>query len=204
MNPCPKCGVVPWSYLFATIIIEPTGKDEVVACGSCGTLVGRIPTPRGVTGAMSYARWAWETCTGGMGTGLVPTGATMEDSWIIQMAAKEDGALIAAGHMGIEGTTEIDGGRSSAVEDVLGTHRRSSMNLAQHKKVIEIVTANLLKIDAACGTSEAAKYTGERLITPNLGLVIPGHADVNWHIDLGRNFQIIDSVLGGIGLESLK
>jgi len=78
------------------------------------------------------------------------------------------------------------------------------MDLEQHERIIGIVTANLLKIDAICGTSEAVKYTGERLTTPNLGLVIPGYADINWHLDLSRNFQIIDAVLGGIGLENLK
>ncbi len=71
------------------------------------------------------------------------------------------------------------------------------------EEIARRIVENFRRIDAACGGVKGRVYTGERMVTPNLGLVIPGWGDAGWHLDLGANFVKLDTLLGGIGLLSL-
>lgn len=71
------------------------------------------------------------------------------------------------------------------------------MNPVEHQEFAALCTMNFLTIDALFGC-KVATYEGVRMTTPNLGLTIPGQADMGWAHDLAENFLIIDRAVGGL------
>lgn len=63
------------------------------------------------------------------------------------------------------------------------------------KTITAAMTENFLRIDARMGSQPRVEYTGERLVTPNLGLVIPAQNDYPWGHFISENFFKIDAAL---------